>query len=54
MIGWALGNGALYKTTDGGASWIKVSMKAEFKEIYFLGLHQGWAIADGELFRITN
>lgn len=53
MRGWAIGFSSLYETKDGGASWKKVEMNAEFKTMYFLDSRHRWTVAKEGLFRIN-
>ncbi len=50
--GWAVGYSSLYETKDGGASWKKVDLNAEFKNIYFLDSGHGWAVAKEGIYSI--
>jgi photosystem II stability/assembly factor-like uncharacterized protein len=55
-LGWACGdNGAIYKTIDGGASWISQVQSTNFEGIQFFGSNYGYVVgADGTLLRSSN
>jgi len=48
----------IYKTTDGGNTWIrscKIALDNNFKEIFFLDEHTGWACSqDGTTYRLKE
>ncbi len=52
LHGWVGGKGALYRTTDGGQTWlhsdVAVSKVGSVKRLFFTNLTVGWAVAQEE------
>src|SRR5436309_3223905 len=55
--GWVAGsNGALLATTDGGATWKKLSplTKDTFQDVYFADKEVGWLVATRDIFKLKS
>lgn len=47
-VGWALSNGGLYRTTDGGGTWEALNRHEAklFSKLVFVSEQDGWAVSD--------
>ena len=52
-VGYAAGN-SLYKTTDGGRSWVKLNFSGTVKSIEFVDENIGFCTAEGILYKTIN
>lgn len=48
--------GTLLETTDGGATWKKISTlpKDTFRDIYFVDNHTGWVVAERDVYKLKT
>ena len=55
--GWVAGsNGALLKTSDGGATWNKIATftRDTLRDVYFADENHGWLLAEGDLLKLKT
>lgn len=51
ITGWAIGYNAVYETRNGGASW-QVVANSDFRDLFILDTHHGWAVSNEGVFSI--
>ena len=55
--GWAVGSGGtLLETTDGGATWKRVSIqtKETLRDVWFIDDHLGWVVVERDVYRLKT
>lgn len=54
-LGWAAGDQGLFRTTDGGETWLMSSSGEDMEAVYFVSETEGWASGnDGLIVHSTN
>jgi len=54
-VGFAVGNGLILKTPDGGANWnVQFQSNTNLYSVRFADANTGWAVGDNNIFKTTD